>query len=69
MITMRSLPPGSMGPAPHRNPHRHDAPVEKSRRLRRAAGALARTARSTVTRVRPTPVVAIEAAPVVAAEA
>jgi hypothetical protein len=69
MITMRSLPPGSMGPAPHRNPHRHDAPVEKPRRLRRAAGALARTARSATTRVRPATTDAVEPIPVIAAEA
>ena len=69
MITMRSLPPGSMGPAPHRKPHCHDASVDKPRRLRRSAGTLARTARSATTRIRPTPAVAVEPAPVIAAEA
>ncbi len=68
MITMRSLPPGSMGPAPHRNPHRHDAPVDKPRRLRRAAGARARAARTATNRVRRTPAIATEPAPVVAVE-
>jgi hypothetical protein len=50
MITMRSLPPGAMGPAPHRNPHRHDAPQERPRRLRRAVSALARKASARRTR-------------------
>jgi len=49
MITLRSLPPGAMGPAPHRNPHRHDVDERERRRLRRAT---ARTVRRAVAAVR-----------------
>lgn len=47
MITMRSLPPGAMGPSPHRSPHRHDRPTEDRPRrvhtlLARAGAAVAR---------------------------
>ncbi|MCU1369846.1 MAG: hypothetical protein JWO77_1040 [Ilumatobacteraceae bacterium] len=41
MITLRSLPSGAMGPAPHRSHHRHDV----DQPVRRVRPAIARTAR------------------------
>ena len=40
MITMRSLPPGAMGPAPHHDPHRHERDERSPRRIRTALGRL-----------------------------
>ena len=37
MITLRSLPMGAMGPAPHHNPYRHEKQEEPRRRVRSAA--------------------------------